>query len=121
MDVSSGLRGHHQYSRFGYSEDMWTGPAPVGALLALAAASLLLAALGAAATAFRSALLIVGEDGLVEDSAKGDAGAARLLSAIRDPSRRHPFSLWLGGTVLKAASALCAGAAGAVLLRSPAG
>jgi Mg2+/Co2+ transporter CorC len=56
-------------------------------------ASLFLAGAGAAVTALRSALLILGEDGL-EESAAGEPLAARLLEAVRDPSSRHPFALW---------------------------
>ena len=71
----------------------------------------------AAATAIRSSLLILGEEGLAEESARGDRKAERLLAAVRDPSVRHPFSLWTLATVLKATSGLAAGAsAGAFAL-----
>src|SRR5512145_3315170 len=83
------------------------------ALLPAAAA---LCLLGAAATAFRSALLILGEEGLSEAASAGDGRQAdtsrtarRLLAAVRDPALGHPFSLWAGAAVLKVVSALCAG------------
>ncbi len=72
-------------------------------------ASLALAAAAAAVTALRSALLILGEDGL-EASAVEEPLAARLLAAVRDPSSRHPFALWSAAAILKAGSALFAGA-----------
>jgi len=75
------------------------------------AASLLLAAGGGAATLFRSSLLILGEEGLEEESAAGRPTAAVLLTVVRDPATRHPFSLWVASSVLKAAAALCAGVA----------
>jgi len=75
------------------------------------AASLLLAAAGGAATLFRSSLLILGEEGLEEETAAGGTSAAALLAAVRDPAIRHPFSLWVASSVLKAAAALCAGVA----------
>jgi CBS domain containing-hemolysin-like protein len=86
-------------------------------LCALLALFLSLAA--AAATAIRSSLLILGEEGLAEESARGDGKAGRLLAAVRDPSVRHPFSLWTLATVLKAASGLAAGASAAAFV--PAG
>jgi CBS domain containing-hemolysin-like protein len=67
----------------------------------------------AAATAIRSSLLILGEEGLAEESARGDRKAGRLLAAVRDPSVRHPFSLWTLATVLKTTSGLAAGASAA--------
>ncbi|HEY7587001.1 MAG TPA: CBS domain-containing protein [Candidatus Deferrimicrobiaceae bacterium] len=82
-------------------------------LLALPALVLSLAA--AAATAIRSSLLILGEEGLAEESVRGDGKAARLLAAVRDPSFRHPFSLWALACVLKAVSALAAGASSVAL------
>ncbi|HEY3490401.1 MAG TPA: CBS domain-containing protein [Candidatus Deferrimicrobiaceae bacterium] len=73
-------------------------------------ASLLLAAGATALTALRTALLILGEDGL-EEAGADEPPAARLLAAIRDPTYRHPFGLWATATLLKACSALSAGAA----------
>jgi CBS domain containing-hemolysin-like protein len=78
---------------------------------AWASSSLLLAAGGGAATLFRSSLLILGEEGLEEEIAAGGSGVAELLSAVRDPATRHPFSLWVVSSVLKASAALCAGIA----------
>lgn len=75
------------------------------------AVSLLLAAGGGAATLFRSSLLILGEEGLEEETAAGRPGAVDLLAAVRDPANRHPFSLWVASSILKAAAALCAGVA----------
>lgn len=80
-------------------------------------ASLALAGAGASVTALRSALLILGEDGL-EESAAGDPNGMRLLAAIRDPSTRFPFSLWVGAAVLRAGSALFAGGAAFVFASS---
>ncbi|NJD61237.1 MAG: CBS domain-containing protein [Deltaproteobacteria bacterium] len=80
-------------------------------LCALLALVLSLAA--AAANAIRSSLLILGEEGLAEEEARGDARAGRLLAALRDPSTRHPFSLWALAVTLKAVSALAAGASAA--------
>lgn len=74
-------------------------------------AALLFAAGGAAATALRSSLLIVGEEGLAEDASAGGEVAAMLLAAVRDPAVRHPFSLWAAASACKAAAAACAGAA----------
>ncbi len=74
-----------------------------------------LSLLGAAATAFRSALLILGEEGLSEAASAGDGAARRLLVAVRDPALGHPFSLWAGASALKVGSALCAGGGGLVL------
>lgn len=74
-----------------------------------AAAAFLLAAGGGAATLFRSSLLILGEDGLEEEAAAGGPGAATLLAAVRDPEIRHPYSLWVASSVLKASASLCAG------------
>jgi len=71
--------------------------------------ALFLSLAAAAATAIRSSLLILGEEGLAEESARGDGKAGRLLAAVRDPSVRHPFSLWTLASVLKAASGLAAG------------
>ncbi len=79
-------------------------------------AAALLSLLGAAATAFRSSLLILGEDGLSEAASAGDAKARRLLAAVRNPALGHPFSLWVAAAALKAASALCAGGGGYVLV-----
>ncbi len=78
-----------------------------------AAVALLL--LGAAATAFRSALLILGEEGLSEAASAGDGAARRLLAAVRDPALGHPFSLWAAASALKVGSALCAGGGGLAL------
>jgi CBS domain containing-hemolysin-like protein len=78
------------------------------ALLALA-----LSAAAAVATAIRSSLLILGEEGLAEENAREDGRAGRLLAAVRDPSFRHPFSLWALASTLKAASLLAAGGAAA--------
>lgn len=75
------------------------------------AVALLLAAGGGAATLFRSSLLILGEEGLEEETAAGRSSAAALLAAVRDPAIRHPFSLWVASSVLKAAAALCTGVA----------
>ena len=85
---------------------------------ALLPAAVVLSLMGAAATAFRSALLILGEEGLSEAASAGDGTARRLLAAIRDPALRHPFSLWTGAAVLKVGSALCAGAGGLALVLS---
>ena len=82
----------------------------------LLAAAVVLSLLGAAATAFRSALLILGEEGLSAAAFSGDAAARRLLAAVRDPARGHPFSLWLLAAALKVGSAICAGAGGFALL-----
>lgn len=79
--------------------------------------ALALAVAGTAVTALRSALLILGEDGL-EETASSDPLAARLLAAVRDPSARHPFALWVAGAGLKAASALFAGGAAFAFLRA---
>ncbi len=75
------------------------------------ATALGLSALGMAVTAIRASLLLLGEEGLEEAARKGDAGAARFLALVRDPTQRHPFSLWLAAATLKTASALAAGAA----------
>lgn len=83
---------------------MWT---PMGWALA----AVLLAAAGAAVTALRSSLLIVGEEGLAEDASAGEKLAPDLLSAVRDPRVRHPFSLWVAASACKALAGLCAGAA----------
>ena len=69
--------------------------------------------LGMAATAIRSSLLILGEEGLSDAEEKGNAAAGRILAAIRDPSLRYPFSLWVVASLLKIASALSAGAGAA--------
>jgi len=74
-------------------------------------AAVLLAAAGAAVTALRSSLLIVGEEGLAEDVSAGETLAPDLLSAVRDPRVRHPFSLWVAASVCKALAGLCAGGA----------
>jgi Mg2+/Co2+ transporter CorC len=73
-------------------------------------ASLALAGAGASVTALRSALLILGEDGL-EEAAAGDPTGMRVLAAVRDPSSRYPFSLWVAAGALKAGSSLFAGGA----------
>ncbi len=75
-----------------------------------ALAAISLAAAGAAVTALRSSLLIVGEEGLAEGAAAGETLAEDLLSAVRDPRVRHPFSLWVAASTCKALSGLCAGA-----------
>src|SRR5512145_2141685 len=88
-------------------------------------AAVALSLLGAGATAFRSALLILGEEGL-SAAASGNGGqqadtsrtARRLLAAVRDPSLGHPFSLWVGAAALKVGSALCAGGGGFSLVVS---
>ncbi len=74
-------------------------------------ASLSLALLGAAATALRSALLILGEEGLEEAAEQGDRVAPALREAVRDPSLLHPYALWIASAGMKIAAALCAGAA----------
>ncbi len=81
-------------------------------------ASVAMCLLGAAATAFRSALLILGEEGLSTAASAGDGTARRLLAAVRDPALGHPFSLWVGAAGLKIGSALCAGAGGYALVVS---
>ena len=78
---------------------------------ALVVAALLLAAAGAAVTALRSSLLIVGEEGLAEDASVGQELAGGLLHAVRDPIVRHPFSLWVAAAACKALAGLCAGGA----------
>jgi CBS domain containing-hemolysin-like protein len=83
--------------------------------LLFALPALLLSLAAAAATAIRSSLLILGEEGLAEEIARGDGKAGRLLAAVRDPSVRHPFSLWALACVLKAVSALAAGASAVAL------
>lgn len=75
----------------------------------------------AAATAIRSSLLILGEEGLAEESARGDRKAGRLLAAVRDPSVRHPFSLWTLATVLKTTSGIVAGASAVAFALSAGG
>jgi len=74
-------------------------------------AALALSALGMAATGIRSSLLILGEEGLSEAAERGNAAAARIRDATRDPSLRYPFSLWAWAVLLKLASAFAAGAA----------
>lgn len=86
-----------------------------------AAAAAVLVLLAAAATLFRSALLILGEDGLAEEASRGEKGAALLLDAVRTPSLRHPFSLWVAGAALKAAALLAAGCAACGLAASSGG
>src|SRR3989304_4555674 len=76
-----------------------------------ALAAFLLAAGGAALTALRSSLLIVGEEGLAEDASAGKEIAAELLSTVRDPEVRHPFSLWVAASAFKTVAGLCAGVA----------
>ncbi|MGZ8460354.1 MAG: hypothetical protein ACXWW2_08000, partial [Candidatus Deferrimicrobiaceae bacterium] len=76
-----------------------------------ALAAILLAAGGAAVTALRSSLLIVGEEGLAEDAGGGNEIAGLLLAAVRDPGVRHPFSLWVASSALKGVAGLCAGGA----------
>ena len=78
---------------------------------AWALAAFLLAAGGAALTALRSSLLIVGEEGLAEDASAGKEIAAELLSTVRDPEVRHPFSLWVAASAFKTVAGLCAGVA----------
>lgn len=78
---------------------------------AWALAAILLAAAGAAVTALRSSLLIVGEEGLAEDAAGGNEIAGLLLAVIRDPGARHPFSLWVASSAFKGVAGLCAGGA----------
>ncbi|MGE5190248.1 MAG: hemolysin family protein [Gemmatimonadota bacterium] len=102
-------------------------------------AAVVLSLLGAAATAFRSALLILGEEGLSEAASAGDGrqvkhdehaaesrasgadtsrAARRLLAAVRDPALAHPFSLWVAAAALKVGSAVGAGAGGFALVLS---
>src|SRR5512145_392719 len=57
--------GYAHYSRIGYSGAMWIP-------LVLLPAAVALSLLGAGATAFRSALLILGEEGLSEAASAGD-------------------------------------------------
>ncbi len=83
--------------------------------LVLLPAAVALSLLGAAATAFRSSLLILGEEGLSGAATAGDGTARRLLAAVRDPALGHPFSLWAGAAALKGGSALCAGGGGYAL------
>jgi CBS domain containing-hemolysin-like protein len=71
--------------------------------------ALFLSIAAAVATAIRSSLLILGEEGLAGEIARGDEKAGRLLEAVRAPSFRHPFSLWALAASLKAASGLFAG------------
>src|SRR5512138_2313377 len=78
--------------------------------LAAVVAAAVLAAAAAAAARFRSALLILGEDGLSEAASAGDAVAQAMLAAVRDPALRHPFALWVAQAGLKIGSALSAGA-----------
>jgi CBS domain containing-hemolysin-like protein len=82
-----------------------------------ALAAILLAAGGAAVTALRSSLLIVGEEGLAEDAAGGNEIAGRLLASVRNPGVRHPFSLWVVSSALKGVAGLCAGGAALSLFR----
>ncbi len=86
-----------------------------------AGAGLLFAVVGAAFTALRSSLLIVGEEGLAEDAAAGKEIAGHLLSAVRDPGIRHPFSLWVAAVACKTVSGLCAGGAALSLASRPGG
>jgi CBS domain containing-hemolysin-like protein len=76
-----------------------------------AVVALALSALAMAATGIRSSLLILGEEGLSEAAERGNAAAARIRDAMRDPSLRYPFSLWAAAGFLKVASGLAAGAA----------
>jgi CBS domain containing-hemolysin-like protein len=71
----------------------------------------------AAAAALRSSLLVLGEEGLAEEGVRGDKTAALLLSAVKDPSLRHPFALWTAVSLLKTCSAVSAGAAALALAR----
>src|SRR3989304_3645569 len=84
---------------------------------AWALAAFLLAAGGAAVTALRSSLLIVGEEGLAEDASAGKGIAGELLLTVRDPEVRHPFSLWVAASAFKAVAGLCAGGGAAVAAR----
>src|SRR4030065_293772 len=79
---------------------------------AWAMAAFLRGAGGAAVTALRSSLLIVGEEGLAEDASAGKGIAGELLLTVRDPEVRHPFSLWVAASAVKAVAGLCAGGAG---------
>jgi CBS domain containing-hemolysin-like protein len=81
------------------------------------AAALGFSGLAMAVTGIRSSLLILGEEGLAEAEEKGNRSAARILEAIRDPSLRYPFSLWVAAALMKAVSALAAGAAAVSLGR----
>ncbi|MBE0569749.1 MAG: HlyC/CorC family transporter [Deltaproteobacteria bacterium] len=81
--------------------------------LAWAVAAMVLSASGMVATGVRSSLLILGEEGLSEAAERGNKAAAKIRDATRDPSLRFPFSLWVGATFLKVASALSAGCAAA--------
>jgi CBS domain containing-hemolysin-like protein len=87
--------------------------------IAWAVAALGLSALGMAATGIRSSLLILGEEGLSEAAERGNAAAARIRDATRNPARRYPFSLWAVAALLKLASAFAAGGAAAAWLRLP--
>jgi len=83
----------------------------MGTAWAWAVAALGFSTLGMVATGIRSSLLILGEEGLSDAAAKGNAAAGRILEATRDPSLHYPFSLWVAAALLKIASALAAGAA----------
>lgn len=76
-----------------------------------AAASLVLSAAAASAASIRTSLVILGEEGLSGENARGSREAGLLLAAIRDPANRHPFSLWAASAALKAISAILAGVA----------
>jgi CBS domain containing-hemolysin-like protein len=89
--------------------------------IAWAVAALGLSALGMAATGLRSSLLILGEEGLSEAAERGNATAAGIRDATRNPSLRYPFSLWAAAAFLKIASAFAAGAAAAAAWQGGAG
>lgn len=89
----------------------------MGSAIVWAVAALALSALGMAATGIRSSLLILGEEGLSEAAERGNAAAARIRDATRNPSLRYPFSLWVSAVLLKLASAFAAGAAASAAWR----
>jgi CBS domain containing-hemolysin-like protein len=74
-----------------------------------------------AATGIRSSLLILGEEGLAEAAERGNTAAAKIREATLDPKLRYPFSLWVGASFLKIASALSAGCATAAFWRGTTG
>jgi CBS domain containing-hemolysin-like protein len=79
-----------------------------------ASLSVLLLLAASAASSLRTALLVLGEEGLVGSGGAGHF-AAPLLSALRDPSSRHPFGLFALSSAARFLSALLAGvAAGSV-------
>src|SRR5512134_59071 len=71
--------------------------------------ALFLSVAAAVASAVRSSLLILGEEGLAEERSRSGGQVAPMLSAVRDPSFRHPFALWALAASLKALSGIAAG------------